>query len=445
MEKLFGTDGIRGVANQYPLTIDICEKLADALVEKYDITGRGKIILGKDTRISCDIFEHALAAAFCARGADVRLIGIVPTPAVSILVQYFHADLGIMISASHNPFYDNGIKIFNSQGLKLSDSEEEEIEKLVEQPREKYDSLIFGRVQYDFSAIDSYEEKISSEILFEQADAARLKIVLDCANGSLSKIAPEVFKTFGFNVTQIYADPSGTNINENCGAAHPENLAKKVVECAADFGISFDGDGDRVIFVDEKGKILDGDYILALLLEDFLHSTSVKENFAVVSTVMSNFGFEKYLASKNIKLIRTQVGDRYVSEKMREIQAVIGGEPSGHVVISSHAPTGDGLFTALKITEYLLKNRKKCSEIGEIFELFPSVSKNVRVADKSILKNPKIVNEIEKFRNQLEGKGKLVVRASGTEPLIRILAEGENIAELKQLVVEIEKLISSIL
>ena len=437
MGKLFGTDGIRGVANQYPLTIDVCEKLATALAKKYSLEGRGKVILGKDTRISCDIFEHALAAAFCSRGIDVKFIEVVPTPAVSILVQRLQVDLGIMVSASHNPFYDNGIKIFDAQGLKLSDSAENEIEKLIEQPHEKYDSQIFGRVEYDFSAIDFYVQKISDEIAIDQESASKLKIVLDCANGSLSKIAPKIFEKFGFNATQIYAEPSGTNINENCGAAHTENLAKKVVECKADLGIAFDGDGDRVIFVDENGKILDGDYILAVLAENFC--SDLQKN--VVSTVMSNFGFEKYLASQNIQLIRTQVGDRYVSEKMKEIQAIIGGEPSGHVIISSHAPTGDGLFTALKIIEYLIKNQKKCSEIGKIFELFPSVSRNVRVTDKSILKEPSIANKIEKSYNQLNGRGKLVVRPSGTEPLIRILAEGENVSELQQIVAEIENLL----
>ena len=430
MGKFFGTDGIRGEAGKYPLNIDFCIRLASALVKKFKISEGSLVIIGKDTRESGDMLEHALAAAFCSYGLNVELLGTVPTPSVSILTQTLHADIGIMISASHNPFRDNGIKIFDSRGLKLLDADEDEIENYIFQESVPKNLKNFGSVHQNFSAIDFYKEKILNTFRFEKNKIEKLKIVLDCANGSFSKIAPEIFQKFGFEIFKIAIDPSGKNINENCGVTHPENLSKKVSEQKADFGIAFDGDGDRVIFCDENGEILDGDYILSSLVE----SEQISVGSEVVSTIMSNFGLEKYLNEKGIKLIRTKVGDRYISEYMRNSNAIIGGEPSGHIILREHALTGDGLFTALKIIKYISDKNKKCSELRKIFNLFPSISENVHVKNKSVIFEKNISEKIEKFKMQLNGRGKLIVRPSGTEHLIRISAEGQDISELRGIV-----------
>ena len=430
MGKLFGTDGIRGEAGKYPLNVDFCIHLADALIKKFELSEGSLVIIGKDTRESGDMLEHALAAAFCSYGLNVELLGIVPTPSVSILTPQLHADIGIMISASHNPFRDNGIKIFNSQGLKLLDADEDEIENYIFQESVLKNLKNFGGVYQNFSAIDFYKEKILNAFHFEKNKIEKLKIVLDCANGSFSKIAPEIFKKFGFEIFKIAVDPSGKNINEKCGVTYPKNLSEKVLEQKADFGIAFDGDGDRVIFCDENGEILDGDYILAALVE----SKKIARGSEVISTIMSNYGFEKYLGVKGIKLVRTKVGDRYISEYMRNSNAIIGGEPSGHIILREHALTGDGLFTALKIVQYISDENKKCSELRKIFNLFPNISENVHVKNKSVIFEKDICEKIEKFKMQLNGRGKLIVRPSGTEPLIRISAEGQEISELQEIV-----------
>ena len=430
MEKLFGTDGIRGVANKYPLTIDMCIKLTGALVEKFKMKEHDLVIIGKDTRISGDMFEHALAAAFCAHGIDVKLLGVVPAPSVSILVKQLKASSGIMISASHNPFYDNGIKIFDADGLKLPDEDEIKIENLIEQHVSSKYSESFGRVERDFSALNLYREKILNAFQFNREETSKLKIVSDCSNGSFSDIAPEIFRKFGFNVISIADTPSGTNINEKCGVTNPQNISSAVLKNNADFGIAFDGDGDRVTLCDENGEIADGNHIIAALAE----SASLKEGSEVVSTIMANYGLEKYLNDKKIKLIRTKVGDRYLSEYMRKSEATIGGEPSGHVIVREHALTGDGLFTALKVIDYLIKTKQKCSRLRKIFDLFPSILENVKTNDKSIINEKHVADLIQKFQNSLKGRGKLIIRPSGTEPLIRISAEGQNIDELREIV-----------
>lgn len=433
MKKLFGTDGLRGTANVYPLTIDVCRKLAQAIYKKFlshDLK-RKTIFIGKDTRISGDIFEHSLAAEFCAMGVDVKLLGVIPTPAVSILTKKFGADLGIMISASHNPYNDNGIKLFNSLGLKLSDEDELELENLIFNDKGDYavSNDKVGRTTCDHMAPKVYQDEIERHFSFDKEVTNKLNIVVDSANGALSKIAPWIFQNFGFNVVSLFDNPNGLNINENCGVTHPEVLSRAVTNNNADFGIAFDGDGDRVLICDETGQLLNGEDILAILSLEGNHEE-------IVSTIMANFGFEKYLERRGIKLTKTNVGDRYISEYLRYNSADLGGEPSGHIIIKSHAPTGDGLFSGLKTIEMMLRSGKKFSEL-RLFDPCPSVNKNVRAADKSVIENEKIKKIIENCRSELSGKGKLIVRPSGTEPLIRITAEGENPNQLQNIVEKI--------
>jgi phosphoglucosamine mutase len=379
VRKLFGTDGIRGVANEPPLTIDLCRKLSVALVAKFCRSkGSGNlIIIGKDTRISGDMFEHALAACLCSLGVNVQLLGVVPTPAVSMLTPELRADVGIMVSASHNPFRDNGIKLFRSNGQKLTDGEEFELEKMMADGGTHPCGAVgtdIGRISYASSALDLYRARIKNSFDFS---ATKMKIVLDCANGSFSAIAPDILRAFGFDVVSLNNAPNGVNINENCGVTSSHALTESVLHHRADIGIAFDGDGDRVLLADENGQLLDGDHILAILAQS-------EETSEVVSSVTSNFGLEKYLSSLKIKLTKTDVGDRYISEYMRNGEAKFGAEPSGHVIIKSHLLTGDGLFAGLKVVEYMLKSGKKGSQL-RLFTPFPTVNKNLQTTDKAIL------------------------------------------------------------
>lgn len=446
MRKLFGTDGIRGIANKYPLTIDICVKLAKAVAKKFCRKNDKdtKIIIGKDTRISGDMFEHVLAATFASLGIDTHLIGICPTPAISILAKHMKADCGIMISASHNHFSDNGIKIFNKDGLKLTDAEEVEIEEIMETPDNSDSTEIIGdkigRIFADSSALNSYIEKIKKSFSFDKQNSEKIKIVIDSSNGSFSNIAPEIFRDFGFDIISIHDSPNGININDSCGVTNPNTIAAATIGNKADIGIAFDGDGDRLLLCDEFGRFLDGDHILAILAE-----SSRLKNSEIVSTIMANFGFEQYLKSKNIKLVRTKVGDRYISEYMRQTQhALFGGEPSGHIIIREHALTGDGLLAALKVLDYVLKTGKKVSELQNIFMPYPVVSRNIKVTDKNIISEKKVIEKIDKYKCQLMNRGKLIVRPSGTEPLIRISAEGEDKNELDTIVNDLVNTIENV-
>ncbi len=446
MRKLFGTDGIRGIANKYPLTIDICVKLAKSLVKKFcENNGENReIIIGKDTRISGDMFEHILAATFASLGINTRLIGVCPTPAVSIITKKMKAHFGIMISASHNPFADNGIKIFNRDGLKLTDAEEEQIEAIMESGDESsnHGEIIgdkIGRIFTDPKMLDLYVEKIKKSFSFDKKVCEKIKIVVDSSNGSFSKIAPNIFRDFGFDIIPIHDSPNGININEGCGVTNPNTIAAATLDNKADVGIAFDGDGDRLLLCDELGNFLDGDHILAILVE----SCGLK-NSEIVSTIMANFGFEQYLKNKNIRLVRTKVGDRYISEYMQQSQkALFGGEPSGHIIIREHAPTGDGLFAALKVLDYIVKTGKKLSELQNLFTPYPVVSRNIKVSDKNIISSKKIIEKIDKYERQLKNRGKLIVRPSGTEPLIRISAEGEDKNELDTIVSDLVNTIES--
>lgn len=459
MRKLFGTDGIRGMANRFPMTLDVCEKLTKALMifkKDYDASPVKTIIIGKDTRVSCDIFEHALAAQFASLGVDVRLIGVCPTPAISILTKILGASFGIMISASHNPYWDNGIKIFKSNGLKLTDAEELLIENIMEScdqlhcfPEIIEDKV--GRIFPDTSLLNIYIERIKSmfsTVFPSDIDThSSRKIVLDSSNGSFSRIAPEILRTFGFEVISINDSPNGTNINKNCGIMHPDVISRATLEHKADVGIAFDGDGDRVLLCDEKGRFLDGDHILAILIESVKSSSDNPDSnpsdcAEVVSTIMANFGFEKHLVSRGISLVRTQVGDRYLSEYMQKNPSVLfGGEPSGHIIIREHALTGDGLCAALKILAYINKSGRKLMELCDIFASYPVVSRNAKIRkgfDKhSLLKDHRITDLMQKYEQQLSNRGKLIIRPSGTESVIRISAEGEDKQELELIISDI--------
>lgn len=429
--RLFGTDGIRGKANEYPLTVDVCRKLVSALVRYFDLTHGETIVIGKDTRESCDIFEHALAANFASLGVNVQLLGIIPTPAVSIITTKIQFSLGIVISASHNPYYDNGIKIFNKSGLKLKDTEELQIEKYIFEDK-VVESNKIGRIIYAEHLIEEYTDNIKNSF---SIDGHNKKVVVDSANGAMSAIASDVLRYFHFDVVSINDNPDGKNINENCGVTHSDTIVEAVKNNKADFGIAFDGDGDRVILCDENGDIMDGDQILALFSS--LNSESV------VSTIMANFGLEKYLTSRDITLIRTNVGDRYISDYMQaHPKTQFGGEPSGHIIIREHALTGDGLFSCLKVLDMYLKSGKnKFSEFSHVFKPIPCLQKNVKIKNKQIMFRSDIDKKIKIYQKQLDGQGRLIVRPSGTEPIIRIMAEGENVEDLQNIVSEIASLL----
>jgi phosphoglucosamine mutase len=434
VRNLFGTDGIRGIANEYPITVDVCHRIAEAIAATLcnSKEKRHTVVIGKDTRISGSMIEHAMAAAFCSCGVDVKLLGVVPTPAVAILTPMLGASVGIMITASHNKFNYNGIKLFDEDGLKLSDEMESSIEGINASPLlRQIDPQDIGQIEYVPEVVDIYCNKIIDSFCAFNNDDIR-KIVVDCANGSFSHIAPIIFKKLGFNVIAIHNSLNGININEKCGVMHPSIITDAVLLHKADVGIAFDGDGDRVILVDRSGKQKNGEQILATLAK----SSSSKK---VVSTVVCNFAFEKYLKSIGIELIKTEVGDRYISEYMRtEKDVEFGAETSGHVIIKSHALTGDGLFAALKIIEY-----------GGIenfpFTPCPVMTTNVLVKDKSVVDNETLREIIQRKQEQLHGRGKLIVRPSGTEPLVRISVDGENEEELKHIMEEVLETIGKLL
>ena len=427
MRKLFGTDGIRGIANEYPLTVEMCDKLAAAICSPQSSIlqkNNPTILIGKDTRISGDMLEHAMAAALASRGADVELLGVVPTPAVSLLTKKLNADLGIVISASHNPFQYNGIKLFNKDGLKLKDEEEQKLENIIFANSEKESVKKIGRIKNMFGAKKIYIDSILSKFNF---DGQGIHVVVDSANGALSSFAAHMIAAFGFRVTSIFDSHDGYNINANCGATHPEVLGELVKSCAADVGVAFDGDGDRMIFCDENGEIMDGNQVLAALCG--------KDEMEIVSTIISNYGLEKFCKNRSIKLTKTNVGDRYISEYMqRNPVAKIGGEPSGHIILREHLLTGDGLFSCLKILEKFVNSGKNLfSEFSHVFMPSKSVNQNIEIKNKNVIEKTEIKSLIEDSKKLLSGHGKLIVRASGTEPVVRIVVEGDNEPLLKKI------------
>jgi phosphoglucosamine mutase len=426
--SLFGTDGVRGRANAAPMTAEIAMRIGMAAGQVFNRGGhRHRVVIGKDTRLSGYMIEQALTAGFLSVGVDVLLLGPVPTPAVGFLTRSMRADVGVMVSASHNSFEDNGIKLFGPDGYKLSDAVEMEIEKLVAAPAtiKLADAMMIGRARRLDDADGRYIEAV-------KASAARgltlggLKIVVDCANGAAYKVAPTVLWELGAEVIPVAVDPDGFNINANCGSTHPGVLQEQVVTHGADIGIALDGDADRVVLVCEKGNLIDGDQLMATIANLWKRDGRLAGN-GLVTTVMSNLGLERFIGALGLSLVRTQVGDRYVLERMRADGFNLGGEQSGHIIMTDHATTGDGLMAALQALAALVRSGKPASETFRAFEPVPQLLKNVRVKDATeALNAAAVVAAIAAAEKTLGKGGRVLVRKSGTEPLIRVMAEGDD-------------------
>ena len=432
----FGTDGIRGQANKQPMTAEVALRvgLAAGKLFRSQDDRRHLVVIGKDTRLSGYMIEPALVAGLTSVGLDVRLFGPLPTPAVAMMTRSMRADLGIMISASHNSFADNGIKLFGPDGYKLSDAQELGIEALMDQglqeglaaPRE------LGRVKRIDDAQARYVEIVKATFP-RHLNLSGLRIVIDCANGAAYKVAPTALYELGAEVISLGVSPDGTNINEECGSTHPEAMAKMVREYRADIGIALDGDADRLVICDEKGVVVDGDQIMAIIAGAFAKAGALKGG-GVVATVMSNLGLERQLSSLGLSLQRTAVGDRYVMQRMREGGFNVGGEQSGHLILSDFSTTGDGLIAALQVLAVMVETDKPMSALGRQFEPVPQLLENVRFAGGKPLEAAAVKEAIADGEAQLNGAGRIVVRASGTEPLIRIMAEGDDPALVKKVV-----------
>jgi phosphoglucosamine mutase len=424
--KYFGTDGIRGRANG-AITAELALKVgmaAGLMFQRGDY--RHRVIIGKDTRLSGYMIENALVAGFTAVGMDVLQTGPLPTPAIAMLTRSMRCDLGVMISASHNPFDDNGIKFFGPDGFKLSDEIEDEIEKLVDADLAKRlaKSDALGRAKRIDGAHDRYVE-FAKRTLPRNLSFEGLRVVVDCANGAAYRVAPEALWELGAEVFPIGVDPDGFNINRECGSTAPEVLCAKVREMRADIGIALDGDADRVVIADEKGRLVDGDQIMALIAESFKEDGKLAKP-AIVGTVMSNLGLERYLVASGLELIRTKVGDRYVLEAMRDEGYNVGGEQSGHIILSDYTTTGDGFVAALQVLAVVKKSGKPVSEACHRFEPLPQILKNVRYKSGKPLEDAKVKSAIATAVKKLNGQGRLVIRPSGTEPVIRVMGEGDD-------------------
>jgi len=425
--KLFGTDGIRGLANAHPMTSEIALKVgmtAGKLFTNGD--HRHRVVIGKDTRLSGYMIESALVSGFTAVGMDVFQLGPMPTPAVAMLTRSLRADLGVMISASHNPYEDNGIKLFGPDGYKLSDETESKIEALMERGSERLlaQPKDIGRAKRIDSAQERYIE-FAKRTLPRNIRFDGLRVVVDCANGSAYKVAPAALWELGAEVISMGVKPDGLNINKDCGSTEPAALCKKVREMRADIGIALDGDADRVLIIDEKGQAIDGDQLLAMVAKSWL-GRGLLAGGGIVATVMSNLGLERHLDGLGLTLARTPVGDRYVVEHMREHGFNVGGEQSGHVVLSDYATTGDGLVTALQVLAVVIQSGKPVSEVCNQFEPIPQVLKNVRFRKGQPLDDQKVIKVIGESKGKLGKTGRLVIRPSGTEPVIRVMAEGDD-------------------
>ncbi len=429
MRKLFGTDGIRGVANVHPMTTEIAMQLGRAVAHIFkNKKGRHRILIGKDTRVSGYMLETALASGICSMGVDVLLVGPMPTPGIAFLTTDMRADAGIVISASHNPFQDNGMKIFCRDGFKLPDEKEGEIERLIFS--KEIDSL--RPTATDVGKAFRIDDAAGRYIVFLKKTFHRdltldgYKIVLDCAHGAAYKIAPHVFTELGAEVYPLGIEPDGVNINLDCGALYPEKLSQKVKEKGADIGIALDGDADRVIFVDERGTEVDGDHIMAMCAVDLSRENRLNKN-TVVATVMSNIGLELALKKEGINLVRSQVGDRYILEEMRHHGYNFGGEQSGHVIFFDLNTTGDGILCALQVLAAMKKNNKTLSQLSAVMQKFPQVIENVEVTHKKDIESvPEIRKAIAGAEEMLLGKGRILVRYSGTQSLCRVMVEGQD-------------------
>nr|WP_295468422.1 phosphoglucosamine mutase [Mesorhizobium sp.] len=443
--RYFGTDGIRGRANSFPMTAEVAMKVGMAAGTSFQRgSHRHRVVIGKDTRLSGYMLETAMVAGFCAAGMDVFLLGPVPTPAVAMLCRSLRADLGVMISASHNAYQDNGIKLFGPDGYKLSDEIELRIESLIETDltASLADSDTLGRAKRIDGVHDRYIE-FAKRTLPRSMSLAGMRVVIDCANGAAYKVAPAALWELGAEVVTINAEPNGMNINLECGSTHPMALSKKVHEVRADIGIALDGDADRMVIVDENGTLIDGDQIMALIAEAW-HESGRLAGGGVVATVMSNLGLERYLGDLGLSLHRTKVGDRYVVEYMRAHGFNVGGEQSGHIVLSDFATTGDGLVSALQVLACIKRAGKPASEVCRKFEPVPQVLKNVRFTGGKPLESDPVKAMIEEARTRLGKSGRLVIRPSGTEPLIRVMAEADDRGLVETVVNDIVGAISAI-
>jgi len=429
MRKLFGTDGVRGVANLEPMTSETAMQLGRAAAHLFmRRAGRHQIVIGKDTRISGYMLESALTAGICSMGVDVLLVGPMPTPAIAFLTRSLRADAGVVISASHNPYQDNGIKFFSNDGFKLPDEMEARIEQLIvsdEISHLRPTADLIGKA-YRLDDADGRYIEWAKRSLPKDLDFQGLKLVVDCANGAAYKVAPTVLRELGAKVDVIGNKPDGMNINAGCGAVHPEQLQEAVRHHKADIGIALDGDADRAIFVCEQGTIVDGDHVMAALGLD-LHQNGLLAKQTLVGTVMSNFGLELSMAKAGIKLVRTPVGDRYLLERMLAEGYNFGGEQSGHFIFLDHNTTGDGLISALQILSLIKRTNKPLSELAKTMSAVPQVLLNVKVKQKPVLETiPEIERAIRESERRLNCSGRVVVRYSGTEPLLRIMVEGEK-------------------
>jgi phosphoglucosamine mutase len=425
--KYFGTDGIRGTANEWPITPDVALAVGKAAGSQF-IRGdhRHRVVIGKDTRLSGYMIEPALTAGFVAVGMDVTLVGPMPTPAVAMLTRSLRADLGVVISASHNPYQDNGIKLFGPDGYKLSDDVEAEIEKRLATDGEidLAPSSGLGRANRLEDVAGRYIE-FAKNTFPKDRTLDGVKIVIDCANGAAYSVAPTVLWELGATVIPVGVSPDGTNINESCGSTSPGVMCSQVVAHGADLGIALDGDADRVVLSDEHGELLDGDQLMALVATHWQRAQQLASD-TIVATVMSNLGLEKYLLDCGLNLARTPVGDRYVVEHMREHHHNVGGEQSGHIILSDFNTTGDGLIAALQALAVFVESEKPVSETGRLFTPFPQVLRNVMVNGGRPLEDEKVQQAVDDGRARLGSSGRVLVRASGTEPLIRVMAEGED-------------------
>lgn len=445
MGRLFGTDGVRGVANS-ELTPELAFKLGKAgayvLSKK---KGKPVVLIGKDTRISGDMLEDALSAGILAVGGNVIKVGVLPTPAIAYLVKHYQADIGVVISASHNPFEYNGIKFFNGDGFKLDDEIEDEIEDIILRNID-VNSHITGELlgkclEADEGALTTYAKYLQGTIDCRLDD---LKIILDCANGASYQVAEMVYRALGADVSVIGNRPNGMNINDGCGSTHPEKLRREVVEQGAFIGLAYDGDADRLIAVDEKGRVIDGDKLICICARMLKNAGKLKDN-RVTATVMSNIGFHKYIESMGCTVDVTAVGDRYVLESMVQTGCVIGGEQSGHIIFLDHSTTGDGILSSLQLVKAILESGKKPSELSDEIEIYPQVLKNAKVKNENKSKyasDPDVQAAIRKVEAEMEGSGRVLIRPSGTEPLVRVMLEGQDVEHITDLAQELAKLLT---
>ena len=425
MRKYFGTDGIRGIAGE-SLTADLSFKVGKALgkllTEKKE---HPKVIIGRDTRISCDMLEQALAAGLTSTGVNVMTVGIIPTPAIAYLTKTIETDSGIMISASHNPYQDNGIKIFGPDGFKLTDEQELHIEQLIDNS-DKIKNASFDKIGKLYSGSELSQKYIQHIKQSISGDLSGIKTALDCANGATTGIAPFIFGDLEADIETIGCQPNGVNINDNVGSTKINTIAEFVKENNVDMGFAFDGDGDRVLAVDSKGNVVDGDKIMFILAKHLKDQGELKDNM-VVSTVMSNIGFYKAIEENGLQSVKTAVGDRYVVEEMRNNSYSLGGEQSGHIILMNYATTGDGILTAVKLADIIKKSGKSLEELANEVSIYPQKLVNIKVVDKkTAMEDEEVLSECTKVEKELEGNGRILLRASGTENLIRVMVEASS-------------------